>query len=65
MLNGLVGRSGPGSQNTFTFANVPAGTHSVIVYSVNPPLQFQRISYAIGTNVYVMRAMTSGQRVPP
>jgi len=60
MLNGLVGRAGSGA-NTFTFANVPTGTHSVIVYSVSPPLQFQTVSYNIGTTTYFMRVMNSDE----
>jgi hypothetical protein len=61
MFNGLVGRNAPGTQDTYTFSNVPAGNHSVIVYSISPPLQFQRISYNIGTTTYYMRAMTKDE----
>jgi len=64
MLNGLVGHGGPGTQDTFTFSNVPAGTHSVLVYSVSPPKQFQRISYNIGTTTYYMRALNSDEYKP-
>jgi hypothetical protein len=60
MLNGLVGRAGTGA-NTFTFGNVPAGTHSVLVYSVSPPLQFQTVSYNIGATTYYMRVMNSDE----
>jgi len=60
MLNGLAGRAGTGA-NTFTFGNVPAGTHSVLVYTVSPPLQFQTVSYNIGTTTYYMRAMNSDE----
>src|SRR5207245_4623492 len=43
MLNGLVGTANPGATtpSTFTFHQVPAGAHSILVYAVSPPLQFQ------------------------
>jgi len=61
MLNGLAGNGPPGTQNTYTFGNLPAGTHSLIVYSVAPPLQFQTLSYNVDTKTYFMRAMTSDE----
>jgi hypothetical protein len=61
LLNGLTGRNGPGSASTYTFNNVPAGTHSVIAYSVAPPLQFQVVSYNIGDKTYFMRVLNSDE----
>ena len=61
LLNGIIGGNGPNEVSTYTFANVPAGTHSVLVYNVSPPLQFQNVSYAIGGTTYYIRAMNSDE----
>lgn len=49
LLNGLVGANGgtPLVDQVFTFGNVPAGKHALLVYSVSPPTQKQRVSYSI------------------
>ena len=60
MLNGLVGRNVAG-QNTFTFGNVPDGSHSLLVYAVGPPLQFQTVSFNVGGTTYYMRTMNSDE----
>jgi hypothetical protein len=44
LLNGLVGANALATPYTFTFANVPAGNHTILIYSVSPPLQFQTVS---------------------
>ena len=64
LLNGLIGGNAPGEITTLNFSNVPAGTHSLIIYSVSPPLQVQVISYTVGTNKYFMRAMNSDEYNP-
>jgi hypothetical protein len=46
LLNGLI-TSVPGTPGTITFQNVPAGSHSVIAYTVGVPLQFQDQDYTI------------------
>jgi len=61
MLNGLVGANGPGNIGTFTFSDVPAGNHSLIVYSVSPPLQFQVVSFNVGNTTYFMRSLNSDE----
>ena len=40
MLNGLI-HSNPGSESYVEFQEVPEGTHTLIVYTVGIPLQFQ------------------------
>ncbi|MFO1496976.1 MAG: immunoglobulin domain-containing protein [Verrucomicrobiota bacterium] len=63
LLNGLAGANAPGEANlgTFTFHNVPAGSHSVLVYSVSPPAQFQVNRFTIGSTSYYMRSMNSDE----
>jgi hypothetical protein len=65
MLNGLNGDSiGDAFPCAFTFGNVPDGEHSVLVYAVSPPLQFQTVSFKItGTTekTYYMRTMNSDE----
>jgi hypothetical protein len=62
MLNGLIGADETGDDaNTITFANVPAGSHSVLIYVVSPPLQVQNVSYTIGATTYYVRAMNSDE----
>ena len=52
MLNGLV-YANPGSPATLTFGNVPAGNHSIILYTVGIPLQFQDVDYTVnGQSVF-------------
>ena len=46
MLNGLI-HSQPGSDSYFQFQNVPAGNHTLIVYTVGIPLQFQGQFYKL------------------
>ena len=46
MLNGLI-YANQGTTGTITFNNVPAGSHSVLVYTVGVPLQFQDQDYTI------------------
>jgi hypothetical protein len=46
LLNGLI-YANPGTPGTLTFTNVPAGNHSVLVYTVGVPLQFQDQDYII------------------
>ncbi|HYE33016.1 MAG TPA: LamG-like jellyroll fold domain-containing protein [Methylomirabilota bacterium] len=49
MLNGIIGNGGVNADNpgTLTFSNVPDGAHSVLIYAVSPPLQFQTVRYKI------------------
>lgn len=47
--------------NTFAFKGVPPGNHSLVVYSLAPPLQFQTLSYTVGATKYYMRVMTSDE----
>jgi hypothetical protein len=64
LLNGTIGETGPGSDTTVTFNNVPDGSHSVLVYTVAPPLHFQKASYKItGTTeeTYYIREMNSDE----
>lgn len=52
LLNGMV-VANPGTPATMTFGNVPAGNHSVILYTVGIPLQFQDVTYTVnGKTVY-------------
>ena len=46
LLNGLI-YANQGTPGTLTFTNVPAGSHSVLVYTVGIPLQFQDQDYTI------------------
>ncbi|MCI0538110.1 MAG: hypothetical protein L0Z50_23130 [Verrucomicrobiales bacterium] len=61
LLNGLVLDNLGGDPSTITFNGVPNGTHSVIVYVVSPPLQFQNVNYKIGAQTYYIRAMNSDE----
>ena len=63
MLNGLAGAEDPGDANvgTFTFHNVPAGQHALLIYAVSPPLQFQTVRFTVGSTTYYMRTMTSDE----
>lgn len=64
LLNGTSGAAGPGTDQVMTFHGVPAGKHSVLIYAVSPPLQFQTVSYAIGTQKYYVRVMNSDEYKP-
>jgi hypothetical protein len=63
----LNGTAGPGD---FIFHNVPAGKHSLLVYAVSPPLQFNTAMYSIVTNGFpnemtnYMAIMNSDQYKP-
>ncbi|MSU37187.1 MAG: hypothetical protein EXS36_19260 [Pedosphaera sp.] len=46
LLNGLL-QSAPATPGLITFNNVPAGEHTVIVYTVGIPLQFQDADYTV------------------
>jgi hypothetical protein len=61
VLNGLVGGNAPGEVSTCTFHGVPGGSHSVIVYAVSPPLQFQVVKFTVGSTSYYMRSMTADE----
>jgi hypothetical protein len=63
LLNGLVGSRRPTDVSpTFTFGNVPAGSHALLIYSISPPLQFQNVSFAVpGQQTIYQRTMTSGE----
>ncbi len=64
MLNGLTLDGLGGEPATYTFSNVPAGTHAVIAYVVSPPLQFQNVAYKISgatDQTYYIRAMNSDE----
>lgn len=61
MLNGMVIDNPGGDPATFTFSNVPAGKHAVLVYTVSPPLQFQVVSYTVTgktAKTYFARVLT-------
>jgi len=47
MLNGLVGDQETFLPGTFHFNTVPAGNHSILIYAVSPPLQFQNVSFIV------------------
>jgi len=49
MLNGTVGGNGgtPLVDEIFTFGNVPAGKHAILIYAIEPPTHRQRASYSI------------------
>jgi hypothetical protein len=69
MLNGIAGAgSAQAEPMTMTFHNVPAGTHSLLVYAISPPLQFQTVSYKISTpnlpTTYYVDVMNSDQYKP-
>ncbi len=64
MLNGVTGANGPGTAQTYTFHNVPSGTHAMLVYAVAPPQHFATISYNVGTQTYYMRVMNSDEYKP-
>jgi len=64
MLNGMVGQNFGQNAATYTFNNVPDGTHSVLVYTVSPPLQFQTVAFkAAGATeqTYYVRVMNSDE----
>lgn len=63
LLNGIAGANGPGTDQTLTFHGVPAGSHAVLLYSISPPLQFQRVSFTVGTGgpVIYQRNLESGE----
>ena len=64
MLNGIAGNNAVGTPQTFTFHNVPTGTHALLVYAVAPPLHFATISYVVGTTTYYVRVMNSDEYKP-
>jgi hypothetical protein len=48
LLNGLILAANPGgTPGNITFSGVPAGEHSVIAYTMDPPLQFQDQNYTL------------------
>jgi hypothetical protein len=64
MLNGILVDSPGAEPSPITFNNVPAGNHTVIVYGVSPPLQFQDIDYSVvgaTTQTYYIRQMNSDE----
>ncbi len=61
LLNGIAGNNAAGEISTFTFTNVPAGSHAVLVYAVSPPAQVQNNRFTIGAQTYYMRTMTSDE----
>jgi hypothetical protein len=64
MLNGIIYDNPAADPATVTFNNVPAGSHTVIVYGVSPPLQFQDINYSVvgtATQTYYIRQMNSDE----
>ncbi len=64
ILNGLVHQQPNSSSPGITFGNVPPGRHSVIVYTVGIPLQFQDADYTItgaNTETYFVRVMNSDE----
>ena len=64
ILNGLVHQQPNSSSPGLTFGNVPPGRHSVIVYTVGIPLQFQDADYTItgaNTETYYVRVMNSDE----
>jgi hypothetical protein len=68
MLNGYAGsRNTTDIPSTFTFGNVPAGNHSLLVYMVNAPLQFQKVSLLVegaANQTYYIRPMNSDEYKP-
>ena len=46
LLNGLI-YSNPGSYSYIQFQNVPEGNHTLVVYTVGIPLQFQDQFYKL------------------
>jgi hypothetical protein len=64
MLNGNVGSSTTGTEQTMVFHNVPAGKHSVLIYALSAPLQFTTVKYTIGTQTYYIRVMNSDEWKP-
>jgi hypothetical protein len=64
MLNGMLVDSPGVEPSPITFNNVPAGNHTVIVYGVSPPLQFQDIDYSVvgaTTQTYYIRQINSDE----
>ncbi|MDH7503344.1 MAG: hypothetical protein QHJ82_11635 [Verrucomicrobiota bacterium] len=64
MLNGLNGQNAADLPSSFIFGNVPDSEHSVLVYAVSPPLQFQVVSFKIigaTEKTYYMRTMNSDE----
>jgi hypothetical protein len=57
LLNGLVGSADTGT-NTFTFSNVPRGSHSLIVYALAPDLFIEPTEYSVAATTYLMRVMS-------
>ncbi|MBM3833088.1 MAG: hypothetical protein FJ403_07420 [Verrucomicrobia bacterium] len=63
MLNGLL-YANRGTPATITFGSVPAGTHTVIAYIVNIPLQFQEANFTItgqSSQTYYIRSMNADE----
>src|SRR5262245_34320067 len=68
MLNGLI-QSGntPGTPEHITFGNVPAGNHSILIYLVGIPLQFQDGDYWVNgatSQTNYVKVMNSDQYKP-
>src|SRR5438477_735192 len=67
MLNGLLLDNPGADPATLTFGNVPNGAHTLLLYVVSPPLQFQNVTYSVAgaaTNTYYVRAMNSDEYKP-
>lgn len=69
LLNGIAGADSPSDgDQVMSFHNVPAGTHSLLVYVVSPPLQFQTVAYKLTAPVagetYYMAVMNSDEYKP-
>jgi len=67
MLNGNTEDAVGGDPATYTFSNVPAGQHTVLVYVVSPPLVFSDVNYKVTgatEQTYYITAMNSDQYNP-
>ena len=60
MLNGLI-QNNPGEPGTLTFGNVPDGNHSIIIYTVGIPLQFQDVDYTVNGQTVYTRAINADE----
>ncbi len=64
LLNGMVQDNPGGDPASFTFANVPSGKHSLLVYAVAPPLVFETVSYKLtgkAEKTYFARVLNSDE----
>ena len=60
LLNGLV-YANVGSPGTLTFGNVPDGNHSIILYAVDAPLQFQDTDYTVNGQTVFTRPLNADE----